>query len=129
MLFAPPASGMINPEEQKIEDTTYKGVVACDVEDACQVKDWMCICQKLMFDKEYRSDYIKDAGTDEICKKWKKDGKIPDDKCLTKVSRRVLVWWGCVPDGAAFLGPLYNTPSSPSSCFYRTFELPPAIFI
>lgn len=81
--FAGLCAAMIGKDEI-VKETSYKGMVACDVKDACKVKDWMCICQKLMWSREYRSRYILDAGTDDICKKWEKDSDIPDPKCLTK---------------------------------------------
>ena len=77
---------MIGEEEKPApleDEPTYKGVVACDMTDACGTKDYMCICQKLMWAIDYNHP-ILGASNDEICKKWKKDGKITDTKCETK---------------------------------------------
>ena len=177
LLLLPCALAMIGTKTEIVKETTYKGMVACDVKDACKTSDWMCICQKLMWvssvrraearnfrrsgreqgqrpqtrthaateqpgsvcndirvrwspadtpsparslrlspsasppishprahpprphlpspphlvhnsstqSLEYKSRYIYDTGTDDICKKWKEDKEIPDDKCMTKV--------------------------------------------
>ena len=49
LLLLPCALAMIGTKTEIVKETTYKGMVACDVKDACKTSDWMCICQKLMW--------------------------------------------------------------------------------
>ena len=67
------ASQMIGEAEKPAPletEPTYKGVVACDMTDACNTKDYMCICQKLMWAIDYnRASVLKGskAVNDRTC--------------------------------------------------------------
>ena len=55
LLLLPCALAMIGTKTEIVKETTYKGMVACDVKDACKTSDWMCICQKLMWVSSVRA--------------------------------------------------------------------------